>query len=268
MIRLGPGRFFGETLAARRFGPFVITATRYRPGDTLPNHCHERPYLFVMLGGAITERALGRENVCTRGWLIYNEARETHRDQVLDRGAEGLNIEMSAEWLACLRAAEGARAPVLYQHAGPAVTAIGALQLALRFRDPLQALGVEEAVLRLIDSVCRPGNGPRRPPAWLARAEEWIRSRQGRGLDLAEVAAIAGVHPAHLCREFRRAFGCTMTQYAARLRADTALEEVVRSDTPLVLVAARAGFADQAHLTRTLRKHFGTTPGRARSGRA
>jgi AraC family transcriptional regulator len=267
MIRLGAGKFFGETLSTRRFGPFAITASRYRAGELLPRHCHEQAYLYVMLAGGIAERALYRENLCTRGWLIYNEAGEAHQDQVLDQGALGLNIEMSAGWLVCLSETGSAREPVLYQHAGPAVTAVGTLQLAMSWHDCLQVLGVEEAVVRLIDSLQRPGQHRRRPPRWLGMAEELIRSRYFLGLCLDEIAEVAGVHPAHLCREFRRRFGCTMTQYAVRLRADRALQEVIRSDTPLATVAAQLGFADQAHLTRTIREHFGTTPGRLRRDR-
>src|SRR5262245_12235745 len=140
MIRLGAGKFFGQTLGTRQLGPFHITASRYRPGDCLPRHCHERAYLYVMLAGGMTERTLRRENVCTRGWLVYNEAGEAHDDQVLEQGAEGLNIEMSAAWLAQLNHLGLRREPVSYQHAGPALPAVGALQLAINWDDTLQTL--------------------------------------------------------------------------------------------------------------------------------
>jgi transcriptional regulator GlxA family with amidase domain len=55
-----------------------------------------------------------------------------------------------------------------------------------------------------------------------------------------------------------------MTQYAARLRSDDAFQQLTGSAQPLAAVAARAGFADQAHLTRTMREHFRTTPSRIR----
>jgi AraC-like DNA-binding protein len=134
----------------------------------------------------------------------------------------------------------------------------------MRWKDALQLLGVEEAVVRLIDSLSRPVQRQRCRPAWLAKAEELIRNRFRLGLTLQEVADAANIHRAHLCREFHRFFGCTMTQYAGRLRADAALQELIRSDSPLACVAAQTGFADQAHLTRTIRQHFGTTPGNLR----
>jgi AraC family transcriptional regulator len=268
MIRLGSGDYFGETVTVRRFGPFAVTASRYPAGHLLPQHCHEQAAVCVVLAGGMTEQALGRETVCTRGWLVYNGAGEEHQDRVLAGGAEGLNIDLPSEWLPRLREAVGARETVSYRHAGAEVTAVGALQVAMGTPDSLQALRGEEAIVRLLDSLCHAGQRHGRPPRWLARAEELIRDRHRGGLRLGDVADAAGVHPAHLCREFRRCFGCTMTQYAARLRADAALEEVLRSAVPLAAVAARAGFADQAHLTRAIRKHFGTTPGALRRGRA
>ena len=52
------------------------------------------------------------------------QAGEPHQDQVFHNGAEGLNIELSAEWLVRLRSVGGTREPLLYRHAGPAVTAL------------------------------------------------------------------------------------------------------------------------------------------------
>jgi AraC family transcriptional regulator len=262
MICLTAGRFFGETVITRRFGAFTITYSRYRPGERLPRHCHEHAYLYVMLGGGISERALRRDNVCTRGWVVYNEAGEAHQDQVLERGAEGLNIEVDAAWLATLRETRALHEAVCYRHVGPAITAVGGLQVAMQSTDLLQQLRVEEAVTQLINSLCgTPESRRRLPPAWLSRIEELIRSRPCSQLFLQELAAAAGVHPAHLCREFRRAFGCTMSQYLVRWRADAALQKLMRSEAPLTTVAAATGFADQAHLTRTIRSQFGTTPG-------
>jgi AraC family transcriptional regulator len=268
MICLTTGKFFGDTVSTGRFGPFAITTSSYGAGNRLPRHYHSQAYLFVVLSGGIREETLRRATDCTRGWLVCNMAAEAHQDEILDRGALGLNVEISTQWLARFREAYRLREPVFYQHAGPAVAAVGALDLALCTRDSLQRLGVEEAVVRLLESVCGSAAGIRRRPRWLGKAEELIRRQPSFDLTLTEIAEAAGVHPAHACREFRHALGCTMTQYAARLRADKALVDVLRSDAPLAAIAAGNGFSDQAHLTRAIRNHFGTTPGKIRRERA
>jgi AraC family transcriptional regulator len=268
MVRLGPGEYFGQVVARDSFGPLAITTTRYRSGELLPPHCHEQPYLFIMLAGAFREHATRRDYLCTRGWLVFNEAGEPHRDEVLEPGAEGLNIELPPDWLPTSRHGPGACEPFLYRFAGPAITAVGALQLAMPVHDCLRTFGVQEAVTSLLESLRRPTAGRGFPPRWLGRAEQAVRAQYRDGLCLRTVAAVAGVHPAHLCREFRRAYGCTMTQYAARLRADDAFARLIGSTDPLASIAAQTGFADQAHLTRTVRSLFGTTPARLRRERA
>jgi AraC family transcriptional regulator len=52
--------------------------------------------------------------------------------------------------------------------------------------------------------------------------------------------------------------------YARQVRIRTAQRLLLATDTPLAQVAAHAGFADQAHLTRVLRAALGNTPGRLR----
>jgi AraC-like DNA-binding protein len=138
----------------------------------------------------------------------------------------------------------------------------------MRVHDCLRTFGVQEAVTCLLDSLRRPAPGRGCAPRWLDRAEQAVRNQYRFGLCLRTVAAMAGVHPAHLCREFRRKFGCTMTQYAARLRADDAFTRLIGSTEPLATIAAQTGFADQAHLTRTIQHLYGTTPARLRRERA
>ncbi len=266
MIRLGAGQYFGQVVGVYASGPFRITATRYRPGECLPRHSHEQPYLLVFLRGSIRENSLGRDCECSRGWLVYNEAAEPHHDQVLDQGAEALNIELDLDWLARYHDSRKSREPIVYRHAGPSIAAVGALQLAFLTYDDLQPLGMEEAITSLLDSLYPFRDHRCRHTRWLDNVASALRADGIHKPALATVAAEAGVHPAHLCREFRRKFGCTMTQYLQRLRADNALSQLLAGKSPLADVAARTGFADQAHLTRTIRRYFGTTPGKLRRG--
>ncbi len=264
MIALGPGRYFGEVVTVRRVGHLLLTATRYRAGEVLPTHFHERPYLFTMFVGSVIEHTMGREHVCSRGSLIYNEAGESHRDHIAECGAVGLNVELSGARAAELRREGAGHEPLLYHHAGPAIHAVGILQRAAFSDDPLSHLGIEEAVTHLLDSLSGQVKIRRGRPPWLGKVESFIRHGYLDGLELGIIAPSVRVHPAHLCREFRRGFGCTMTEYAARLRADRALSDIMASDAPLATVAAQAGYADQSHMSRAIRKYFGTTPGQLR----
>ena len=149
MIRLGPGSYFGQTVSANRAGRFAITATKYEAGQILPKHYHAQPYLFVMLRGGLGEVERQREHVCTRGWLVYNEAGESHHDVVLEGGARRAQHRTADRWLSRVSTMpRGKHEPIIYRHAGPALTAIGALEFALRADLSIRDVAVEEAVTR------------------------------------------------------------------------------------------------------------------------
>jgi AraC family transcriptional regulator len=137
----------------------------------------------------------------------------------------------------------------------------------LRAGDEAWTLAAEALCLELVAGFMRSerSNGTaRRARAWL----EPVRERLDADLDarpsLAELAASAGVHPVHLARSFRERYGLSIGEYARQLRLDWAAAQLTATETPVALVAAEAGFADQSHFTRAFKQHTGLTPGRYR----
>jgi AraC-like DNA-binding protein len=65
--------------------------------------------------------------------------------------------------------------------------------------------------------------------------------------------------------EFRKHYDCTIGEYPRRLRSEFACREIAVSDAPLVEIALSAGFANQAHFTRTFKRLKGITPTEYRS---
>lgn len=82
---------------------------------------------------------------------------------------------------------------------------------------------------------------------------------------LLDAARHAGVSPHHLSRIFTRLTGVTFTEYRTRLRVRRALMHLEDGEHDLAALAQRTGFADHAHLTRTLRAHTGLTPSALRA---
>jgi AraC-like DNA-binding protein len=57
----------------------------------------------------------------------------------------------------------------------------------------------------------------------------------------------------------------TISQLRSRLKVRQALDRLADGQRDLAALAAEAGFADQAHLTRTVRRETGHTPGQLRA---
>jgi AraC-like DNA-binding protein len=77
---------------------------------------------------------------------------------------------------------------------------------------------------------------------------------------LEEMARIAGLSPSRFMHVFTASVGVPLRPYILWLRLQVACGEMIRG-TSIAGASQRAGFADAAHLTRTLRRMMGMTPG-------
>jgi AraC-like DNA-binding protein len=97
-----------------------------------------------------------------------------------------------------------------------------------------------------------------------ARIRELIQDSAGDvgggELTADDLAAAAGCSRYAAYRAFRQAYGLSPSDYQRQLRVRPARRLLSTGAAP-AQVAADAGFADQAHLTRWFRRYYGVTPG-------
>jgi AraC-like DNA-binding protein len=91
-------------------------------------------------------------------------------------------------------------------------------------------------------------------------ARDFLDASLDRTVHLTDISDAAGLAPFRLFRAFSRDLGMTPHAYQRQARIRTA-QALIRLGRPLSDVAAAAGFADQAHLTRNFRRIMGVTPG-------
>jgi AraC-like DNA-binding protein len=77
---------------------------------------------------------------------------------------------------------------------------------------------------------------------------------------LGKLADRLAVSTHHLSRIFSAATGVSVTTYRNRLRARAALERIADGERSLTRLAAELGYADHAHLTRSIRRETGLPP--------
>ncbi|MBZ9595755.1 helix-turn-helix domain-containing protein [Streptomyces yangpuensis] len=147
------------------------------------------------------------------------------------------------------------------------------LHVALGERDPLEAQSRLAFVQERLHGWLAGRGGPpvataAAPGARLAvRLRELLDARVVAGITLEEASARLGhVHPTHLIRSFRTAFGLPPHAYLTGRRVAVARGLLLAGARPAE-AATEAGFYDQAHLARHFARHVGTSPARfARSG--
>lgn len=95
---------------------------------------------------------------------------------------------------------------------------------------------------------------------YVAAAREAIIANHPASARLVPLARLLNVSPYRLSRAFPRELGVSLTWYRNRVRAGRAMELMEAGESHLGRLAAGLGFADQAHLSRTVRAHLGHTP--------
>jgi AraC-like DNA-binding protein len=138
-------------------------------------------------------------------------------------------------------------------------------------RRGFDALAVAERLHAVLDRLTpyASGHGPERASTAVAHRRLVADAREvladGRyTYGLTEIAAQVNCSPHHLSRIFRTVTGETLTDHRNRMRVRAVLGDLQDGADCLRTLAARYGFADQAHLTRVVRRHLGRPPSTVR----
>lgn len=102
-------------------------------------------------------------------------------------------------------------------------------------------------------------------PWQLRRVTDFIEANCLRNIRLQELAELAELSQSYFSHAFKAATGLAPYQWHTQARLKR-VQQMLAGDMPLTDIAAAAGFADQAHLTRVFRRAFGQTPGAWRRG--
>jgi AraC-like DNA-binding protein len=209
----------------------------YAGGFQLPRHRHVGAYAAVVLSGDFVEAGdRGRYRLET-GKVVFHPAFEAHRDDFGRAGAVVLDVPLG-------------RCPAFAT--GEVAALDGFLRLAQR--DPQAAAAVLLEGTRPVEVALADW------PDILARA-----LADGPELSLTNWAEGRGLSAQTLSRGFRQAYGTTPKRFRAEHRAQRAVRALAGWTGTLAELAAKLGFADQAHLTRAVVALTAWTPGQLRA---
>jgi AraC family transcriptional regulator len=214
-----------------------------------------------VLCGSYTERAGSQTRECARGAVIFHD-HESHTNLVGPDGTISLNVELDPELWRELTGDVGAVAHISGRVlAGDIEWPAMRVWREFRQRAANNVLGIEEAIVRLCEAA-RNANSRRlfEPHQRLDRCVDYLDAHLMDAPRLADVSRVAGVHPMHLAKLFRRRFGCSMGEFVRRRRIAWACRQLARGEGTIAAVAQDAGFADHAHFTRTFTRIAGCTP--------
>ena len=207
---------------------------RWGAGVAVPRHRHDQAYAALVLSGAYEECG-SRGRLCVvAGDVLLHDAFDAHLDRFQRNGAHILNLVVDG-W-----------------SPGFGIGRVNDPDAIVRVaeQDPVEAgISMRAQLMELKATKC---DWPDLLAADLlndpdCRLDDWAGKH-----DLAAET---------ISRGFGKVFGVTPASFRVEVRARRAFAMITDGPMPLATVAARTGFADQAHMSRAVRALTGSPPG-------
>jgi AraC-like DNA-binding protein len=249
-----------------RIAGFVISEFLLPAGYESQEHAHALPGLVLPVGGRLTMIESSTSLALMRGEALTLPPGAAHRERapacvtcllVEPTPEPGADLPPLFEELSAVRDPQIGRA---------AVRLAGSLGNRVQPGWEVEYDAVE-LVLLASHAQAPSRQTPRCRPSWIRQVIDRLRAEFSSPPTCSALAGGVGVSREHLAREFHRATGETLGTFLRRQRVLEAARMLRESDRPISRVAAAAGFVDQSHLTRQLRRYLGVTPGMLRARR-
>lgn len=240
--------------------PGVVFARELLPPlYSVPDHKHDWLTVLIPVAGQfVTRTDSGAQHVAATN-VVAHPGGGSHSASIGALGLDAVNVMIEPAYL---HRRVGRRDRHVHC-AGPVVFRAGR-ELIATLRDPCAPDDLVSAALDrllaaafLLEKSC--------VPAWLERAE--------RALDawpppsIASVARNLDLNPEWMAQAYKMATGEGLRDRAIRRRVERAVMLLRNGTEPLSSIAVEAGFCDQSHLNRCVKRHFGLTPRQIRMER-
>lgn len=224
----------------------------------VPEHAHAWPVLSLfVIGGYVNQTELGRMRVAGPSAILYR-AGAAHQNTIASQGFEQIEIEFDPAWLGT------ALLPTLPISRWIGGRAGGEARTLVRLCN--RAVGERQfraAVRRFVETASR--EPARDHPDWVDTVAR--RLHENTASKARDLARDVGRHPSWLGTAYRRATGEGLMETAARFRVERAVHLLRESEQASASIALAAGFCDQSHMNRTIRRVLGRSPSIVREER-
>jgi AraC family transcriptional regulator len=243
-----------------------VVVSRYRPGERHEPHEHEIGNVSLVLSGSLEEQVGSRTEYAGPLSVVVKPAGTRHADRFGADGATLAQIRLDVELTGTMEDGRTSIADWRWIHDGRVARAFLRLVRRAHGTDAPPTNDGDSAIVELLATLqeqLRTNDAP--APRWLAIIRECVDETWDSPTPVRLLAREAGVHPVYLAREFRRWFGCSITDRVRRHRVRAAAQLLAGTRDAISTVALTTGFTDQSHLTRVFVAELGTTPGRFRA---
>jgi len=202
--------------------------------SSLSRHVHGRAYAALVLSGGYEEAGDSGRFEVKAGDAIFHEQFEAHLDRFSETGAAVLNLPLHTGY-SCT----------------PGIARVADADAVARVAERSCRDAIELLFSLAITRTPQPADWPDELAAALVR---------NPSLKLSQWGETNGIAPWTVSRGFGLVFGVSPEAFRARTRAHHALKSIQNTGASLANIAAELGFADQSHMTRSVKQLTGIGP--------
>jgi AraC family transcriptional regulator len=243
---------------AQGFGAQLVTHT---PALDMPRHAHRCANITIVLAGSFEEEIDGHHYDCGPLCVVVKPAGTVHATRAGTAGTRSLVVDVQGGLEDELRRRVGLFDECRWFHepCGLAPSVLG-LCCELFQRGSLTD-GAGSAWFSRISKAALRAPRPKRGPGLGMHVRRGLQIIQRESaVSTADLSIRLGLHPVYVARLFRERLGCSPGWLRQTLRLGAALEQIVATRQSLARVASEAGFADQSHLARQVKRYAGIPP--------
>lgn len=203
----------------------------------LSRHWHSHPFAAVVLSGGYVEAGDSGLHRVQAGNVLFHDSFEYHLNRVGRNGADVLLLPLPDDWAA---APHGCVTDV----------------------DVIARYSEYDLPAAMTELLTQTRFAPRPQQDWPAQLAQALRANPG--LSLGQWASDHGMHPGSVSRGFRQVFAVSPKAFRLQARTHAALKLYRRSPLTASAIAHACGFADQAHLSRSVAAMTGANASKLR----
>ena len=260
------GNYFGVSSPIRQISGLRLAERTYAPDFKTPSHSHPDAYFCLILEGSSTQTYGSKTRVRERLTTAFYPPNELQSESFGRSGGRIFNVEMDSRWLRHFREYSVIGEESTDYRSGAVAWLMSKLYHEFRGTDHTSALMIEGLTLEIIAEASRQiAASKNRTSRWLEQARDILHEQFADNITIACLASLVRVHPVYLASSFRKQYHCTIGEYRQRLRIEFACRELSKAHSSLAEIALAAGFANQAHFSKTFNRIMGTTPAKYRT---
>jgi len=236
-----------EVLLEARVADSTVTVVRYAPFQVIGPHAHGEEGLTVVLQGAFLEEAQRGTMLARAGSVATRPYGLRHTNRFGPEGAVILAVIPDRDRF------------------GEPIRDWTWSEIPAAFRAGLRLIGREEDALPELLAAISPRGRP--DGVAVARVRRLLDDLDDpeRRPSVSALADAVHVHPVHLARQFRQAYGVSLREYRTIQLVKRAAAAILATKAPLSRIAHDCGFADHSHMCRAFRRVAGWGPSRLRA---